>query len=240
MRTDGNLKVPGRYHQPIRRSMSGMLVCLAFLLFTSTSPVCGEEIDRLIAAVNRNVITEGDLQLANAMNAIISNDSKPFPRSRSESIKRLIDLELMRQELNNFSLSSEDESRIEERIRSLHQANSASGSLENLLSRLGLHESELRSYLQLESSILKFVDFRFRPFASVSDEEIRRYYEERLTLQLQKAKLEIPPLTEVSAKIEEILREEKINTALEHWIEDIRRNSHIESFEEESRLLGSD
>jgi hypothetical protein len=236
----GRPAVPGQYHRTIYCSLSGILVCLIFLLFGSTSPVRGEEIDRLIAAVNRSVITEGDLQLANAMNAIISNNSKPLPRSRSESIRQLIDLELMRQELNNFSLSAEDESRIEERIKSLHQANSAKGGLENLLSRLGLHELDLRSYLRLESSILKFIDFRFHPFASVSDEEIRRYYEEKLTPQLKKAKLEIPPLTEVSAKIEEILREDKTNTAMERWIEDIRRNSHIEYFEEEPRLPGSD
>ena len=219
--------------------MSGALFCFSVLIYACTPPVCGEEIDRLIAAVNRSVITEGDLELANAMDAIIANDFKPSPRSRSESIDRLINLELMRQELNNFSLSSEDESRIEERIKSLRQANSSKGSLESLLLRLGVHEAELRSYLRLESSILKFVDFRFRPFVSVSAEEIRHYYEATLTPQLQKAKLEIPSLTEVSAKIEEILQEEKINASLEKWIEDIRRNSRIEYFEEESRLMGS-
>ena len=227
----------GRFNRCFRPSMFGALFCLSFLIFTDIPPSCGEEIDHLIAAVNRSVITEGDLELANAMNAIIANDLKPFPRSRSESIDQLIDLELMRQELNNFSLSSEDESRIEERIKSLRQANSSKGSLESLLSRLGVHEAELRSYLRLESSILKFVDFRFRPFASVSAEEIQRYYGETLTPQLQKAKIEIPSLAEVSAKIEAILQEEKINVSLEKWIEDIRRNSRIEYFEEESRPL---
>jgi hypothetical protein len=217
----------------------GAVVCLAFLLLANTSPVCAVEIDHLIAAVNRNIITEGDLQLADAMNAIVGNDSASSQRSRSEAIARLIDLELMRQELNNFSLSSEDETRIEERIQSLRKANSSKGGLENLLARFGLHESELRSYLRLELSILKFVEFRFRPFATVSNEEIQRYYQETLTPQLQKSKLKIPSLKEVSGKIEEILKEEKINAALEKWIEDIRRNSRIEYFEEESRLLGS-
>lgn len=217
----------------------GAVACLSVLLFANTSPVCGEEIDHLIAAVNRSIITEGDLQLADAMNTIMASDSSSSKRSRSETIAHLIDLELMRQELNNFSLSSEDENRIEERIQSLRKANSSKGGLETLLARFGLHESELLSYLRLESSILKFVDFRFRPFATVSSEEIQHYYEETLTPQLQKAKLKIPSLKEVSGKIEEILQEEKINAALEKWIEDIRRNSRIEYFEEGSRLLGS-
>ena len=96
---------------------------------------------------------------------------------------------------------------------------------------LGLQESELISYLQLESSILKFVDFRFRPFVSVSEEEIKKYYETRLIPQLQKAKLEIPPLAQVSTRIEEILREEEVNALLDQWIKEVRRSSRIENFD---------
>jgi hypothetical protein len=98
------------------------------------------------------------------------------------------------------------------------------------MKRLGLQESELVSYLRLESSIMRFVDFRFRPFAGVTEEEIKDYYESRLTHQLEKAKLPLPPLPQVSIRIEEILREEKINAVLDQWIKEIRRISRIEYF----------
>jgi hypothetical protein len=75
------------------------------------------------------------------------------------------------------------------------------------------------------------VDFRFRPFVSVSEEEIKKYYETRLIPQLQKAKLEIPALPQVSTRIEEILREEKVNALLDQWIKEVRRNSRIENFD---------
>jgi hypothetical protein len=136
----------------------------------------------------------------------------------------------MRQELKSYSMTQEDESKVETRLQSLRDVYAGRGGLPLLLQKLGLQESELIAYLRLQSSIMKFVDFRFRPFIKVSDEEIRAYYEGRLAPQLQKAKLTLPALTQVSGRIEEILREEKINAALEQWLKEIRRTSRIEYF----------
>jgi peptidyl-prolyl cis-trans isomerase SurA len=193
-------------------------------------PVRGETIDRLIVAVNGKVITEGDLDLARKLNSVVLPDIDAKPRSRKEEIDRLIDLELMRQELKNFSLTQEDETKIAARMQSLQAAYAEKGGLPVLLRNLGLQETELLSYVRLESSILRFVDFRFRPFVNVTEVEIKDYYETRLIPQLRESKLAVPELAQVSAKIEEILKEEKINGALEQWISTIKRNARIEYF----------
>jgi len=212
------------------------IVCGALLVsivvFAPAGISFGEELDRLIAAVNGRVITDGDLKLARSLNAVVFTADGKVPGSRSDELDRLIDLELMRQELKNFRLAQDDESRIESRLQSLRDYYAQQGGLPALLQRLGLQESELVSYLRLQSSILKFVDFRFRPFVSVSADEIQKYYEGRLREQLKKSGLELPPLTQVSARIEEILREEKMNAMLESWITEVRRNSRIEYFKD--------
>jgi len=212
------------------------IVCRALLVsimvFVSAGISFGVELDRLIAAVNGEVITEGDLKLARTLSAVVFTANREAPGSRSDEIDHLIDLELMRQELKNFRLAQDDESRIESRLQSLRDYYAQQGGLPALLQRLGLQESELVSYLRLQSSILKFVDFRFRPFVSVSADEIQKYYEGRLREQLRKSGLELPPLTQVSARIEEILREEKMNAMLESWITEVRRNSRIEYFKD--------
>lgn len=205
---------------------------LASILFCfSCSFAYGAEIDRLLVAVNGRAITEGDLDLARNLNAIVFYDKSPGPSSREDEIGKLIDLELMRQELKTFSMAQEDQEKVEARLRSLRDAYSSKGGLPLLLKRLGLQESELIAYLKLESSILKFVDFRFKPFATVSEQEIKNYYEVRLTSQLQKARIALPDLGQVSARIEGILREEKINALLDQWITEIKRNSRIEYFD---------
>ena len=203
--------------------------CLIFLVLRSGF-VNGSEIDRLIAAVNGVVITEGDLNLARSLNAILSYGRNAAAGSRSDEIERLIDRELMRQELKNFSMMEVEEGKIEARMQALRVAFAAKGGLSALLQRTGLLESELISYIRLESSILRFVDFRFRPFVSVLEADIRAYYEKRLIPQLRESKIETPSLDQISAKIEMILREEKINAVLDQWMKEIRRSSRIEYF----------
>jgi hypothetical protein len=207
------------------------LYCLAFFVFACEFSR-GIEIDRLIAAVNGVAITEGDLEIARSLNAIVFYGKKTGVASRKEEIDLLIDQELMRQELKNFSLSGEEESSVGARMQSIRDAYAAIGGPSALLKRIGLQGSELISYIRLESSILRFVDFRFRPFVTVSADEIQDYYEKRLTPQLRESKIAVPPLDQVLAKIESIVKEEKINAVLDQWMKDIRRNSRIEYFED--------
>jgi hypothetical protein len=206
-----------------------ILLCFLLLDFL-VGRVYGVEIDRLIAAVNGTVIAEGDLELARSLNAITSSSGSPQSDTRSGEINRLIDQELMRQELKSFSGVREDEARVQARLKSLRDTYAEKGGIPAVLQRLGLQESELIAYLRLQSAILNFVNFRFRPFVSVSDEEIKTYYEGRLAAQLKKSGLELPALQQIAGKIEEILREEKINAMLDQWIREIRSNSRIEYF----------
>lgn len=220
-----------RFRPGALRSCS-LIAALALLLGALRSEmVFGDEIDRLLASVNGRVVTEGDVELVRSLTAIVSKGQPATTTSRDDEIRRLIDLELMRQELAAFSASQEDESRVKARMQEFRSAWAGKGGLASFLSEFGLQENELISYLRLESSILRFVDFRFRPFVSVSDREIQTYYETTLVPQLREANAELPALTEIWGKIEELLREEKINVVLEQWIQEIRRNSRIERFD---------
>lgn len=218
----------GAFQLWLRRLIAGV----ALLLAVRPGAVFGIEIDRLLAAVNGRVVTESDLELIRGLSSIVSPERREMATSDKDEISRLIDVELMRQELATFGDSQNDEGRMRARMEAFRTAWAGKGGLAPLLSRLGLQEHELDSYLKLESSILRFVDFRFRPFVTVSDREIQAYYETRLTPQLREAGADLPQLTEVWGKIEELLREEKINVVLDQWIKEIRRNSRIERFGE--------
>jgi hypothetical protein len=216
------------------RLSAGLRALSLCLIFWGAQSGCakGSEVDRLIAAVNGVVITEGDLNLARSLNSILSYGRDAAANSRSEDIDRLIDQELMRQELKNFSMADAEAPRVEARLRSLRDAFAEKGGLSALLQRTGLRESELISYLRHESLILRFVDFRFRPFVSVSEEDIKNYYEKRLVPQLRESRIELPTLDQISTKIELIVREEKTNAVLDQWIKEIRRSSRIEYFDD--------
>ena len=226
----------------MRRTNQTLMFCIPVTAVLRATSMClmlsigqagmahASSIDRLVAAVNRVVVTEGDLSLARSLNAIISYTSSAAIGSRSEEIDRWIDRELMRQELNNFNMADIQESAVEARLQALGNGFAARGGLPALLQQTGLLESELVSYIRLELSILKFIDFRFRPFIQVSKEEIHAYYNERLIPQLRESKIELPEIDQVSTRIEAVLREEKVNAALDQWMKEIRRSARIEYF----------
>jgi hypothetical protein len=191
------------------------------------------EIDRLLAAVNGRVITVGDFTLAHSLNVLLHSGSTGKLLSRKEEIDHLIDLELMRQEMGNSPMTPEEEARVDARMEGIRSAFADKGGLSAVLHNLGLQESELTEYIRLQASTLRFIDFRFRPFVVVSAEEIRSYYQEKLLPELARSHSSVPPLEEVSSRIESILKEEKIDSALDQWMRDARRRARIELFDAE-------
>jgi hypothetical protein len=209
-----------------------LLICLFAGFFPR--PVSGagaEEVDRLLAAVNGKVITAGDLKLAGNLNALLLLGQGPGTRTSEDELARLIDLELLRQELENFKIAPADEKSIQQRLDDLIQAYAEIGGLRTLLNRLGLQQAELEDYLRLQTSILRFVDLRFRPFAPDPDSnEIEGYYRDVLIPKLKDGGAPVPPLQEVSDSIATIVKEQKVNAALDQWVKDVRRHSRIEFF----------
>lgn len=188
------------------------------------------EVDRLLVGVNGSVITEGDLYIARSLHKLVYPDMAAGTASREEEIDRLVNLELISQEMKSLRVEIDDESAIKAKVQQLRDRYAASGGLPAQLEKLGISEAELYDFLKLEALTMRFVDFRFRPFVRVSKEEIESYYKGILQPQLRESGLEIPPLSEVTDKIEAILTEQKINAELDQWIENARSSAKIEYF----------
>ncbi len=200
--------------------------------------VCAEEVDRVLAAVNGKIITASDLKIARDLNSllVLGKESESTGTAEDKELDRLVDLELIRQELENFRLAPDDQSSVDSEIADLKLAYAEIGGLAALMSRLGLQEEELYNYIQLKASILRFVRLRFRPFVSVSQTEIQSYYETEFLPALKKAAAPVPPPAEVSPKIEEIIAARKVNSSMDLWIRDLRSHSRIEMFPSRSGL----
>jgi len=187
-------------------------------------------VDRLLAAVNGRVITEGDLELSRTL-ADVLRLGRGDPVSTWEAdLQRLIDLELLRQELSSFAAGGAEEERLQARLEDLKKVYAEIGGLGFLLGRLGLQETELIRYLRLQVTILRLIDLRFRPFAEISESEIDAYYSGKLAPELRAAGLPAPPRDQVAADIRNILIEERINAAMDDWLQNVRANSRIEFF----------
>ena len=73
----------------------------------------------------------------------------------------------------------------------------------------------------------RFVDFRFRSFVLATEQEIQRYYDERLVSEIRRKGLVPPPLDQVRDKISEILKQQKIDTELDRWLSAARQRAEV-------------
>ena len=168
--------------------------------WTNQSPA--QEIERLLAAVNGRVITEGDLKMARTLNLLVRMNSPGASLSREQELNGMIDLELLRQEMENFQTGQAEQKGVQTDISTkmseLRSAYAEIGGLPTLLRQLGLKEDELLAYLRLEALIRRFMIMRFLPFAAAED----------------------PPE----------VQEKKVSAAMDQWLENIRNHSRIEIF----------
>jgi hypothetical protein len=209
--------------------ISSMVAALAVMSLTPIQ-ASAETINRLLAAVNGKVITAGDVGLSHSLNEILMPGNATAKMSDEDEIQRLIDLEILRQEMENFPDVTGVEEQVESRMEALRKSYDEDGGLAAVQQKLGLQESELRSYLRLQVSALRLIDLRFRPFVSVTEDEIEEYYRTKLLPQTRASGADEPALEAVSSKIRTILTEEKVNSSLNQWLQDTRRHSKIEYF----------
>lgn len=216
--------------RPLHRSLPVLMV--SFLLQVCGGTGRAEEIDRLLAAVNGKVITEGDLRLARNLNALVGFGRTTPPGSRTEEIDRMLNRELLRQELEHFPLQAEDQSRADQRLEELKQGYAEIGGITYILRSLGLQEAEIESYIELQVAMTRFIELRFRPFVSVTVDEIGEYYSSQVVPKLRESGSRIPPLEEVSRQIETLLMDRKVGQMMDDWVQNLRQHSEIELFDE--------
>ncbi len=219
--------------------MPFLAVWLLCVIGPGKAQAASVEIDKVLAAVNGKVITESDLRLAGSLNALLMYGQKDpaGEPTAEEQLSRLIDLELIRQELQTFPPESVELNLIDSREEKLKAGYTEIGGLDSMMQKLGIRSDELKSYLGLQISIMRFVNLRFRPFVSVAPEEVQSYYRDKLVPRLKQANSPIPAIERVAADIENVLKEEKVNAALEAWIKEIRNNSRVEFFGKAQRTL---
>jgi hypothetical protein len=193
-----------------------------------------QEIDRLLAAVNGKVVTELDLKIARTLDAVLQFGKNAALQSRQLELEKLINQELIRQEMENFPISESDRDQVEKEVRtkleSLREAYAEIGGLPALLRQLGLEQDELVAKIRTLVLSEKFISLRFGPFVTVSDAEVEEYFRDKLVPQLQQKGIAVPPLAAVAAQISALLKEEKKNAAWFQWIDNVKIHSRVEFF----------
>ncbi|MBN2433089.1 MAG: hypothetical protein JXQ27_16580 [Acidobacteria bacterium] len=90
--------------------------------------------------------------------------------------------------------------------------------LEQLRTALGVTDAEWSSLLHRQARVMLYTAVQFSPMVYVAPEEIQRYYQTEFLPALD-PDASVPPLDRFRDRIEEIIRQHKINRELADWLE---------------------
>jgi len=222
-------------------------VCRLLLLFLLLTAHCSlltaqEVVDKMVATVNAGVIpkcgevcliTYSDLlwQLALQPNTPLDN---PSSADLNHALHLLIDQRLILQEAEKLpsiepTLKEVEDARNELVKEFLLKASLSSPEFQQRLRKVGLTKEKLDQILEQRLKIEKYLDFRFRNFVVITQKEIADYYREVYVPRLRsrgRGQI-IPTLEEARGEIENLLKEAKIESDTDAFLDNARERAEI-------------
>jgi hypothetical protein len=135
-------------------------------------------------------------------------------RSPAEALEALIDERLMIREaarLPQANLTAEEEDRALESLRARASAAGAS-----------LPERNLRQIARRQATIVKYVEFRFRPQVRVDEDAVRRAYDAEWS-----GRAEAPDFEAAAPALRRRLAEDDLRQRMEAWVKDLRAGADV-------------
>jgi hypothetical protein len=193
---------------------------VAWLCLVTTS-VRAELIDRVVAAVNNDVITLSELRQAVAYNRAVGHGNENDEQLEAETLQGLINRQLLVQEAERIRVAevspmdvAVERERLKERIGSAED-------FQRFLSSAHLTEAQLDRMLEERLLVERFVSKKIDLFARVERDEVERYYAGHA------AEFKGKRFPEVQAQITKILTEQKAGQQLDQYIADLRSRANI-------------
>ncbi len=185
-------------------------------------PLCGEIVDRVAVSFGTEVITASELDERIRLTAFQNRTTPVFnPANRKQAAEQLIDQRFVMREmqLGHYSALAEADAAVllANYVKATYPQ---PADFPKALADAGLKPSQLQADLARQADLLTFLNLRFRPAVQVTEEDIRKYYSDRVD---QKT-----AYNDVRSVIEEALTAARADQELDLWLKDQRRRVKIE------------
>jgi hypothetical protein len=92
-----------------------------------------------------------------------------------------------------------------------------------------IDDDNFQKMMRQRVAIEKYIDFRFRSFVIVTEEEEKKYYRDVFTPDFRRRNpgLLLPPFEEVRARIHQILEEQKVEEDINRFLDNAKQRAEI-------------
>jgi hypothetical protein len=201
----------------------------AALFLMIVSAAHGEILDRLALVVGHQTISE--LQLDEEIRVTAFVNDAPIKRGnedRRTAADRLVEQLLVRREMDLSRYPLPGDGDVQAYYEAVLQSRSEGEHIGHSLAEYQLTPGILKQHLALQLTVLRFIEFRFRPDVDISDAEIANSYRTYVEHWKMSHPGQNPPsLESLEPTIRESLVQERTDRVLETWIEESRKQVNI-------------
>lgn len=194
-----------------------IMACLCILIAATSHAVL---LDRVVAAVNNDVITLSELQQAVAFNAAIGGKGSGS-RLEMETLQGIINRRLLLQEAYRLKVAEVSEQDIAAEVVRLRERLGTEASFQEFLARIGLTEAQLEKLLGERLLVERFVEKKIGLFARVNRDDVQAYFRDHPDEFRDKR------FTEVQKQITARLSEQKVSQQLDQYVDELRSRAFI-------------
>jgi len=195
------------------------------------------ELDHVVAMIGSNVLLQSDVEQEMHLSALEPLQILPGQNTPGSALRRLIDrtliLEQMKQQQQPVTAPAPEVAQSLAELRGQipdcgkYHCQTAAGWADFLRAN-DLNEELVEERWGQRIAILQFVDLRFRSGIRIPQDQIATYYQKTLVPALTKDNQVTPPLSEVSARIQEILLEQQVSGMFEDWLASLHDQGNVQ------------
>jgi len=175
-----------------------------------------EIVDRLVVAAGQQTITQLQLDEEIRVTALLNRRAVARDlETRRAAADRLVEQLLIRREMEQSRYPLPGQGDVDLYLEQIRAQNGGETGLAKALAAYQLTENTLRQHLESQLVTLRFIEYRFRPDAEVSDEEIEAAYKGEAGK------------TATRESIRNTLMEARTDAALNAWLAESRRQVNI-------------
>jgi len=208
----------------------------------ATSPVQGTPLDRVVAMVNGDIILDSDLDQEARFEGLHLNSqqigpaaSVPAQRTRAEILERLINRDLILQQVRLEPHEKVSDSAVDQEIAELRKSLPACAEFDckteagwqRYLASLQFTEDTFRERWRERMEVLAFTEQRFRMGIRITGDQEKSYYEKTLLPEYSAAGAKAPPFDSIATRIQAVLVEQQVSALLSDWLKSLRAQGSV-------------
>jgi peptidyl-prolyl cis-trans isomerase SurA len=202
----------------------------------------GEDIDRIVATVNGELILDSDLDKEMRFEKLTADDgvekeptTNPAATGRAQLLERMINRDLILQQIKVQNDDPLPKETVDQQIAAIRSTLSACKQFHcetdagwaAYLKTQGFTPADFRESWRDRMSVLLFIEQRFRTGIRVDQQRVSDYYNKTMLPEYKAKGVKAPPLDSLSERIQDLLVEQEVSKLLSDWLQSLRSQGGI-------------